>query len=448
MAREKKWTDLNIKALAGPAALTEADKDRLKAQGKNPDARRALKHRVAENLFLAVWSTGRRTWSFRYSRRGKACELGLGPYPDTSLKEALAEGARLCLALSRGEDPAEAKQRTKLPTFKEYYEKLLEDGVIGGHWRNPKGEAQFKSSLEAYAKDLHDLPVDQITTADVVRCLERIWTRIPETSSRVQSRIETVLSAAKGQKLRTGDNPASWEGALRWHLPKRVIERKHHPSLPHQRIHEFMAALADREAIAALALRLAILTAARSGEVLGAVWEEFDLTPGAEVWTVPASRMKAKREHRVPLSAPAVAILTEVTPLAKTVEGKPTGPVFPGRSKGGQLSGMALEMLLRRMEPDAGPIWIDKEGDNVVPHGFRASFKSWAGDNGLPREEVELSLAHRFGNAAEQSYDRTDRLERRREIMTAWAIYATRPVIAAAADPGEPTDSVQSEFAA
>ena len=438
MVREKKWTDAGIKALAGPEPLTEADKERLKAEGKNPDARRAVKHRIAENLFLAVWSTGRRTWSFRYSRRGKACELGLGPYPDTSLKEALAEGAKLCLALSRGEDPADAKQREKLPTFKEYYTKLLADGVIGGHWRNPKGEAQFTSSLEAYAKEIHDLPIDQITTADVVRCLEPIWQRIPETASRVQGRLETVLSAAKGQKLRTGDNPASWEGALRWHLPKRVIERKHHPSLPHQRIHEFMAALKAREAIAASALRFAVLTAARSGEVLGATWEEFDLTPGAELWEVPAARMKAKREHVVPLSPEAVAILTEMKPIAKTVEGKLTGPVFPGRSKGGALSGMALEMLLRRIEPESGPIWVDASGAGIVPHGFRATFKTWAGDTtDFPREDVELSLAHRFGNAVEQAYYRGQALERRRLLMTTWATYCTRPVDTADGDQAE-----------
>jgi integrase len=275
-------------------------------------------------------------------------------------------------------------------------------------FRNEKHRAQWKSTLATYAIPLHSLRVDAIDTADVLACIKPIWTTKPETASRVRGRIEKVLDAARAKGLRSAENPARWRGHLDHLLPKASkLSRGHHAAMSYGDVPSFMGRLREREALAALALEFGILTAARSGEVLGATWAEMDLK--AKVWIVPGKRMKAGREHRVALSARAVAILQHVE-LFKTGE-----LVFPGQKEGRPLSTLAMEMLLRRM---------NIEGATV--HGFRSSFRDWAGnETSFPREILEQALAHVIGDKAEQAYRRGDALERRRALMEAWDAFCS-----------------------
>jgi integrase len=248
--------------------------------------------------------------------------------------------------------------------------------------------------------------VDEIETGDVLEVLKPIWTEKPETASRLRGRIERVLDAAKAHGLRSGENPARWRGHLDHLLPKPAkASRGHHAALPYCEVPAFMRALRERDGIAARALEFAILTAARTGEVLGARWEEIDLT--ASTWTVPASRMKGGREHRVPLTERCLEILAELAGF------RDSEFVCPGQRRGKPLSNMALEMVLRRMD-----------AENATVHGFRSSFRDWAGDKTkFSREVIEAALAHVIGDKAEQAYRRGDALEKRRELMDAWAVF-------------------------
>jgi integrase len=252
-------------------------------------------------------------------------------------------------------------------------------------------------------------PVDTIGTDDVLAILKPIWTTKAETASRVRGRIEKVLDAAKAKGFREGENPARWRGHLDHLLPKpSKLARGHHAAMPYEIVAAFVGDLREREATAALALEFCILTAARSGEVLGARWPEFDLDK--KIWTVPANRMKAGREHRVPLSARAVSILKQLEKI-KTGEF-----VFPGQARNRPLSNMAMEMVLRRMKIE-----------NATVHGFRSSFRDWAGNvSSFPREVTETALAHVIGDKAEQAYRRSDALDKRRKLMEAWAAYCER----------------------
>jgi integrase len=275
-------------------------------------------------------------------------------------------------------------------------------------WRNEKHAKQWETTLESDASALARVPVNQIETDDVLRVLKPIWLAKPETAGRVRGRIERVLDAAAAKGFRSGENPARWKGHLDQLLPQRKkLSRGHHSALPYADVPGFMDRLAKREGMAAKALGFLILTAARSGEVRGARWEEMDLE--AAVWTVPADRMKAGREHRVPLSARAVEMLREVEPIS----GKsPSALVFPGQ-KGRPLSDMSLAAVLRRMDC----------GHTV--HGFRSSFRDWAGEvSTFPREIAEAALAHVVGDATERAYRRGDALDKRRKLMDAWAGYA------------------------
>jgi integrase len=273
-------------------------------------------------------------------------------------------------------------------------------------FRNEKHKAQWKTTLETYAAPLRAKPIDTIGTDDVLAALKPIWTKKAETASRVRGRIEKVLDAAKARGFRDGENPARWRGHLDHLLPKPLkLTRGHHAAMAYEEVPKFIGHLRKREAVAALALEFCILTAARSGEVLGMQWSEIDMDK--TIWTVPAERMKAGREHRVPLSARAVAILKA---LAKTTQGK---FVFTGQTPHKPLSGMAMEMLLRRMKID-----------DATVHGFRSSFRDWAGNvSNFPREIMEMALSHVIGDKAEQAYRRGDALDKRRKLMEAWANY-------------------------
>ncbi len=362
------------------------------------------KHADGNGLYLIVAPTGSRKWVFRYMRDGRAREMGLGGASGANLAQARTKALEAASKLAAGVDPLQDKARASgVPTFKEFADEVRKSLETG--FRNEKHRAQWKMTLETYAAPLHGLRVDAIETADVLACLTPIWTAKPETASRVRGRIEKVLDAAKARGFRTLENPARWRGHLDHLLPKPgKLTRGHHAALPYADVPAFIASLRERDGTAALALEFAILTAARSGEVIGARWLEIDLN--ARVWTIPGSRMKAGREHRVPLSARAVEI---VTGLAKARTGD---FVFPGSKPDKPLSVMALEMVLRRMGVDA------------TVHGFRSSFRDWAGnETSFPREIAEQALAHVIGDKAEQAYRRGDALERRRELMSAWSRY-------------------------
>ena len=300
----------------------------------------------------------------------------------------------------------------------------------GSKLEEREASAQWKSTLTTYAypsMGAQDVAaIDRVAVLDV---LEPIWTRAPETASWLRGRIETVLDYAAAKGWRTEANPARWRD-LRHDLPapKKVKPVANQPALPWQQMPAFMADLRKREATAARALEFVILTAARTTEVLGAVWREVDLAEAT--WTIPARRMKAARPHRVALSPTAVAVLGHMKPLAT----KPDSFLFPGQRAGSRLSGMALLMLLRRMQkaddesPDdepPRPRWADAEGRAITPHGFRATFRTWAGDRtSFAREIVEAALAHTVKDKVEAAYARTDLLDRRRALMAAWADYS------------------------
>ena len=256
--------------------------------------------------------------------------------------------------------------------------------------------------------------MSEISTAHVLAAVEPIWSKKTETASRVRGRIETILDFAKTHGWRSGENPAVWKGHLSLALPARskVAKVKHHAALPWREIGEFMTGLAIQKGMGALALRFAIFTAARSGEVRGAVWQEIDLD--AATWIIPAERMKAEREHRVPLSDPALAILSEMAAVRTSAD--PSALVFPGQSEGRPLSDMSLTAVLRRMGRS-----------DLTAHGFRSTFKDWASETtSYPAEVSEMALAHTINSKVEAAYRRSDLFEKRRKLMTEWAVYCGR----------------------
>jgi integrase len=371
--------------------------------------RKQGRHADGGGLYLSISANGGRRWVFLYrwqtepGKPGKPTEIGLGSARDVTLARAreLATNARAMLA--EGTNPKHARSLTEAATFGECADKVLE--AMEPSWRNSKHAAQWRMTLTEYAAPLRPLPVANVSTDDVLAVLKPLWSAKPETASRLRGRIERVLDAAKARGLRTGDNPARWRGHLDQLLPKpRKLSRGHHAALPYADVPGFMSELRKREGVAARALEFAILTAARSGECFGARWAEIDFGQGA--WIVPASRMKAGKEHRVPLSSPALNVLRQMKGLT---DGE---FVFPSAS-GKPLSNMALEMVLRRMKIE-----------DATVHGFRSSFRDWAAEcTHFPNEVCELALAHVIGNEAEAAYRRGSLFEKRRQLMDAWADY-------------------------
>jgi integrase len=361
------------------------------------------------NLYLIVSETGARKWVLRFTWRGKPKEMGLGSASGVLLAEAREKAATARRQIAQGINPIDQRKSAGgIPTFGELADDVRQSLSQG--FRNDKHKAQWKSTLENYAAPLRGSPVDTIGTDDILAVLKPIWITKAETASRVRGRIEKVLDAAKAKGLRSGENPARWRGHLDHLLPRlSKLTRGHHAAMPYEEVAAFIANLQKREAIAAQALELCILTAARSGEILGIRWPEIDFEK--KIWTVPAGRMKAGREHRVPLSPRAIAILRRLEKL------KAGEFVFPGQARNKPLSNMAMEMMLRRM----------KIKDATV-HGFRSSFRDWAGNvSNFPREVVETALAHVIGDKAEQAYRRSDALEKRRKLMDSWAAYCAAP---------------------
>ena len=357
------------------------------------------------NLYLVVAATGTRKWVLRFTWRGRAKEMGLGAATSVPLADAREKATDARRKVAQGLNPIDERKRSGgIPTFGQMADDVRESLSAG--FRNDKHKAQWKTTLSTYAAPLREKPVDTIATDDVLSVLKPIWATKAETASRLRGRIEKILDAAKAKGFRNGENPARWRGHLDHLLPRPLkLTRGHHAAMAYEDVAAFIAKLRMRQATAGLALEFCILTAARSGEVLGLRWSEIDLEK--KIWTVPAERMKAGREHRVPLTARAVSILKT---LAKTEKGE---FVFAGQRREKPLSSMAMEMMMRRMKIE-----------NVTVHGFRSSFRDWAGNvSNFPREVAETALAHVMGDKAEQAYRRGDALEKRRKLMEAWACY-------------------------
>lgn len=375
------------------------------------------RHADGGGLHLLVKESGARSWVYRFMLNGKSRDVGLGAAGPDGISLSQARDARdaLRLKVKAGIDPLDERQRKAAEalaaaqvaqvagmTFKGVAETYISANEAS--WRNDKHRQQWRNTLASYVYPvIGELPVAEIATAHVLKILEPIWQDKPETASRIRGRIETVLDAAKARGYREGENPARWRGHIAQILPRRSrLTRGHHKAMPYEAIPAFVAKLREREAMAALALEFVILTASRTSEVLGATWAEVDLDNA--LWTVPASRMKAGKEHRIPLSPRAVEILEAVKPLGKA-------SLFPA-NKSGKLSTMAMSMLLRRMDVAA------------TVHGFRSTFRDWAAERtGYAHEVAEMALAHTIESAVERAYRRGDLFAKRRRLMADWATY-------------------------
>jgi integrase len=372
-------------------------------------------------LYLQV-TPGGASWIYRYMLSGRAREMGLGPLALYGLQDARAKALDARRLRHEGVDPIEAKRaaraRAKLDaaktiTFKECAEAYIEAHRAG--WRNRKHAKQWEATLATYAEPLMGLPVQAVDTALVLKVLGRIWTTKPETAVRVRGRMEAILDWAKVRGYRTGENPARWRSHLDKLLPPRGKVRRveHHAALPFAELPGFLVALREQEGIAARAFEFTILTAARTGETIGARWNELDLLD--KTWTVPAARIKAGREHRVPLSSRALTILQEMQAHRHADDAF----VFPGGKPGKPLWNATFLMLLRRMG----------RGD-LTTHGFRSSFRDWVAERtNFPSEVAEQALAHAVGNPVEAAYRRGDMFEKRRRLMDAWAAYCSKPAL-------------------
>jgi integrase len=391
-------------------------------------------HADGGNLYLRVAGAGAGKWTLRYAIGGKSREMGLGPYDadgkaGLTLAEAREAAEEPRAVLRAGLDPmaerdrkaAEAKAeaerqaaeaQAKARVFRDVAAEYIATHSPG--WRNAKHRAQWSATLAAYAyPTIGGQPVDEIGTDAVLAILSPIWTAKPETASRLRGRIESVLNYATARGWRETANPARWRGHLSNLLPLRskVARVEHHAALPWQDMAAFMVDLRKRPGTAARALEWCILTATRTGETLGARWSEIDL--GAAVWTLPAERMKAGREHRIPLAGAALAVLATMAPL-RPVEGD--GYVFPGAAEGRPLSSMAMLMLLRRMG----------RGD-LTAHGFRSSFRDWTEEaTSTPHAVAEAALAHTIGDKVEAAYRRGDLFQKRAVLMQEWADYCAK----------------------
>lgn len=366
------------------------------------------KHADGGGLYLEVKKSGSRSWAFIWTRNGTQEYAGLGAYPILTAAEA-REKARECRKIvANGGDPQLTLTKQAEPSFAEAVELFLADNRTA--WKNDKHKAQWVMTLgDTYCRALGPMRVSMVGTEDVLRVLKPIWIPKSETASRLRGRIERVLSFAKVKGWRSGENPAQWRNHLDAILPKRrkLSARGHHAAMPYSKVPAFAQRLRSAEAMAARALEFLILTAARSGEVLNARWEEIDLEQA--IWTIPAERMKAGRQHQVPLSPRAVEILAELANARRN------DFVFPGQRSGRPLSASSMEMLLRRLKAKA-----------ITVHGFRSSFRDWTGDcTDFPREIAEAALAHTI-QGVEGAYRRGSALDKRRKLMTAWANFITQ----------------------
>jgi integrase len=373
-------------------------------------------------LAINVTKSGGRSWILRYQVGGKRRDMGLGGYPDVTLAEARVAARAVRGKIAAGVDPIEdsrtarskmiAAQDTAI-TFSQAAKQYIDTHESG--WRNTKHVQQWRSTLQTYADPvIGKMLVRDVGLAQVLKILEPIWRTKTETASRLRGRIESILDWAAARSYRAAPNPARWKGHLDKLLPApgKIAKTDHHQALPYDDLPEFIKSLAGQQGIGARALEFTILTASRSGEVRGAKWDEFDLK--SEVWTVPAVRMKAGKEHRVPLSNAALAIIKAQKETAFC------DYVFPSshgskvsEAHGSPLSDMTLSAVLRRMKIPA------------VPHGFRSTFRDWCAEKtDYPRDVAEMALAHAIGNKVEAAYRRGDLFDKRKQLMKDWADYA------------------------
>lgn len=364
-------------------------------------------------LALQVTASGAKSWVLRMPVGGRQREMGLGSFPSVSLADARDSARAQREKLRLGTDPIEERHtvaravaagRELTQTFERVAALYIEQHEPS--WKNPKHAGQWRSTLATYAKPvIGHLVVGDIATPHVLKVLEPIWTKKTETASRLRSRIELVLDFATARGLREGPNPARWRGNLDAALPKpsKVSTVAHHAAVPVGEVRDFMARLRGQAGTGARALEFAVLTAARSGEVRGATWREFDLV--AKLWTIPGSRMKSGREHRVPLTDAALDVLNSLS-----TPGEPDALVFPGMR--GALSDMSLSAVLRRMGVDA------------TVHGFRSTFRDWISEyTNHPNEVAEMALAHAVGDKVEAAYRRGDLFAKRVALMDEWAAF-------------------------
>lgn len=407
--RAKDLTDLEVRRLAEPGA-----------------------HPVGgvPGLYLQVLPGGGKTWLLRATvgqtadGKQRRREIGLGGYPAVTLKQARDKARALREKIAQGIDPVEERRAARAAllarqaaeiTFEQAARQCIE--AKSPEWKNAKHAQQWLNTLTTYAfPALGKLYLRDIDTPHILAVLEPIWNEKTETASRLRGRIETVLDWATARKYREGLNPARWAGHLATMLPKpaKVARNGNHPALPYERIPAFMKHLRKLGGSGARALEFAILTAARSGEVRGAVWEEIDFE--ARVWTIPAERMKMRKEHKVPLTEEALSLLAGLPRLENN------GFVFPSSRGAGALSDMTLTAVIRRMGGD----YVDPKQNNrtVTVHGFRSTFRDWAGETAHhPREVIEHALAHQLRDKAEAAYARGSLLQKRRALMVDWARY-------------------------
>lgn len=369
-------------------------------------------HGDGGGLWLQISPTGAKSWVFRYMLNGKAREMGLGSLLARPLADARGKAGEYRQQLADGIDPLEKRKAERMAddlkaarakTFDECCKDYIAAHEAG--WKNGKHAAQWRATLDTYASPVvGKLEVAMVDTALVMKVLEPIWKEKTETASRLRGRIESVLGWATVRGFRQGDNPARWKGHLANLLPapSKVAIVKHHAALDFHEVGAFVQELKQQQGMGARALEFAILTAARSGEVRGATWAEINLDEA--VWTVPEARMKAGKEHRVPLSSAAVNLLRA---LPRTDD---NGLVFPA-PRGGMLSDMTLTAVLRRMGRS-----------DITAHGFRSAFRDWAGETtAYPREVIEHALAHQLRDKAEAAYARGTLFEKRRRLMAVWA---------------------------
>lgn len=371
-------------------------------------------------LYLQVTSAGAKTWIYRFMLSGRRRDMGLGALHTISLAEAREEARRCRQLVREGIDPIDERKSARLAaradefkaiTFKECAGSYIKAHEAG--WQNAKHAAQWTSTLKNYAyPTIGGLSVSAIDTGLVMGVLEPIWTVKTETASRVRGRIEAILDWATVRNYRSGENPARWKGHLDYLLPARgkIQKAGHHSALPYEDIKPFVTELRKQEGIAARALEFAILTAGRTGEVIGAKWDEIDLAK--KLWVLPSERMKAGKEHRVPLSDSALQIILLMR------ENRQSDYVFPGQSPNRPLSNMALLSTLKRMKRT-----------DITVHGFRSTFRDWiAEQTDFPSEVAEMALAHAVGDKVEAAYRRGDLFEKRRRLMDAWSSWCASQI--------------------
>jgi integrase len=418
------WVNHFVYSINAPNSGEKVGKDAMGSHTRNAltvksiAASKAKKLRDGGGLWLVTKGRGR-YWILDYRHGGKRHQMGIGPLHSIGLAEARQKAEEARVLIRQGIDPIEhraierieaARAAASVVTFGKFADSYIDAAVKAGRWRGAKTEAGWRNTLNNHAAAIRDQPLTDIGVKEVLSLLRPLWGEKQETAEKLRERLERVLDAARVEGLRQGENPAAWRGNLEHvlHKPDALTRTTHHAAMPHSAVATFMKKIAAVDGIGARALEFTILTACRSGEARGATWDEVDID--SALWTIPATRMKAGKEHRVPLPDAAIAILKDMK--AKRFNDL----VFPGIRDKRPLSDMSLAKALK----SAG-------GGGFTVHGFRSTFRDWATEVAhVPREIAEAALSHAVGDAVERSYARSDALERRRALMSAWALHCAK----------------------